>query len=103
MLITFKTDVGNISMFKDVALRMIKMMGHSETIPGAILAKDLPSALDHLENALAKEVPAPPNEKDNDDENDDNSEPAINLNQRAVPLINLLKNAAEKDCDLLWE
>ncbi|MCC6923019.1 MAG: DUF1840 family protein, partial [Nitrosomonas sp.] len=40
MLVTFRTDVGNITMFGDTALHMIKLMGHSETVPGAILAKD---------------------------------------------------------------
>ncbi|HQU63324.1 MAG TPA: DUF1840 family protein, partial [Nitrosomonas sp.] len=39
MLVTFRTDVGDITMFGDIALHMIKLMGHSETVPGAILAK----------------------------------------------------------------
>ena len=52
MLVTFKTDVGNITMFEDAALTMIKMMGHSATVPGAILAADVPIALNRLKAAL---------------------------------------------------
>ncbi|MCB1986262.1 MAG: DUF1840 domain-containing protein [Burkholderiales bacterium] len=100
MLVTFKTDVGNIAMFGDVALQMIKMMGHSETIPGAILAEDLPQALSRLKNALANEKAPPPTDKDEDD---DDKEPAISTTHRAIPLINLLTEAIAADCDLMWE
>ncbi len=100
MLVTFKTDVGNISMFGDVALHMIKLMGHSETVPGAILAKDLPQALNQLNNALTKEKASPPN---NEKDEEENTESKISLNQRATPLINLLAEAIDADCDLMWE
>ena len=45
MLVTFTTDAyADITMFGDVALAMLKMMGHSTTVPGAILAADVPAA-----------------------------------------------------------
>jgi hypothetical protein len=45
MLVTFTTDAyADITMFGDVALAMLKMMGHSATVPGAILAEDVPVA-----------------------------------------------------------
>ena len=100
MLVTFKTDVGNITMFGDVALQMIKMMGHSETIPGAILAKDVHLALSQLKTALAKENVPPPTD---DNEDDDNNEPAVSMNHRALPLIGLLTAAIEAGCDIMWE
>ena len=102
MLVTFKTDVGNITMFGSDALYMIKMMGHSETIPGAILAEDIPMALSRLKAALAKEKVKPSTDEDEDDEDNDNG-PAVNINHRALPLINLLTAAAEADCYLMWE
>ena len=101
MLVTFKTDVGNITMFGDVALHMIKMMGHSETIPGAILAEDLPEALKQLKTALAKEK-TPPSTEDDDKDDEDEKEPAVSINQRALPLVNLLADAIEANCDLMW-
>ena len=46
MLVTFTTDAyADITMFGDVALKMLRMMGHSATVPSAILAADVPEAL----------------------------------------------------------
>ena len=99
MLVTFKTDVGNITMFGDVALAMLKMMGHSATVPGAILAADVPMALNRLKAALDAEKTSPPIEEDEDDAN----EPVVSVADRALPLINLLTAAAEADCNVMWE
>lgn len=56
MLITFTTDAhANITMFEDDALTMLKMMGHSATVPGAILAADVPAALSRLTAAIDAE------------------------------------------------
>ena len=49
MLVTFTTDdYGDVIMFGDVALAMLHMMGHTPTVPGAILAADVPAALGRL-------------------------------------------------------
>ena len=46
MLVTFTTDAfADITMFGDVGLALLKMMGHSGTVPSAILAADVPVAL----------------------------------------------------------
>ncbi|SFL09947.1 protein of unknown function [Nitrosomonas aestuarii] len=102
MLVTFKTDVGNISMFKDVALHMIKMMGHSATIPGAILAADVPSALNRLKSGINEEKISPPAVED-DNEDKDEDEPVVSIANRALPLIDLLTAAIEADCNVMWE
>ncbi len=53
MLVTFKSDAyADIMMFGDAALRLLKMMGHSGTVPSAILAEDVPAALDRLKRAI---------------------------------------------------
>jgi len=53
MLVTFTTDAyADITMFGDVALAMLKMMGHSATVPSAILAADVPEALSRLTAAI---------------------------------------------------
>ena len=37
MLVTFSTSAyADITMFGDVALRLLKLMGHSATVPGAM-------------------------------------------------------------------
>ena len=52
MLVTFKSDAyADIMMFGDAAHRLLKMMGHSGTVPSAILADDVPAALDRVKQA----------------------------------------------------
>ncbi len=98
MLVTFTTDVhANITLFGDVALSMLKMMGHSATVPGAILAADVPVALSRLTAALGEETATPPiADKDAD-------EPAVSMAHRGLPLINLLTAAAKADCNVMWQ
>lgn len=47
---------------------MLKMMGHSATVPGVILAEDVPAALSHLTAAIDAEKAAPPIEDKDVDE-----------------------------------
>ncbi|KTC90888.1 DUF1840 domain-containing protein [Fluoribacter dumoffii] len=96
MLITFHTDAyEDITYFADVAKRLLSLMGHSGTIPGAIKAENLPEALEKLQAGLK-------GEKKGVEEDEDN-EPVISLANRAVPLINLLQAAIKKDKDVLWD
>ena len=45
MLVTFKTDAhADIMMFGDVALTLLKLMGLSGRVPGALLAEEIPTA-----------------------------------------------------------
>jgi len=54
MLVTFETKShAPITMFGDVAVTLIKMMGHSGTVPSALLAQDVPAALERLKAAVA--------------------------------------------------
>ena len=56
MLVTFTCPAyADITMFGDVAIRLLKMMGHSGTVPGALLAEDVPAALQRLEAAIEAE------------------------------------------------
>jgi len=56
MLVTFSCPAyADITMFGDVAVRMLKLMGHSGTVPGALLAEDIPAALARLRSAMASE------------------------------------------------
>jgi len=51
-----------ITPFGDVAVTLIKMMGHSGTVPSALLAEDVPAALARLKAAVAahSNEPLPP-------------------------------------------
>ncbi|MBI4808627.1 MAG: DUF1840 domain-containing protein [Nitrosomonadales bacterium] len=60
MLVTFTTDAyADITMFGDVALKMLKMMGHSANVHGAIWAEDVPEALSRLTAAIDAEKSTP--------------------------------------------
>jgi hypothetical protein len=52
MLVTFSCPAyADITMFGDVAVHLLKMMGHSGKVPSALLAADVPAALERLEAA----------------------------------------------------
>ena len=104
MLVTFTCNAyADITMFGDVAVTLLKMMGHSGTVPGAIVAADVPAALDRLKRELeaAKAEPVPDKAAEAADE--DRDEPRVNLATRALPLIELLTAAAKADADVMWK
>ena len=98
MLVKFTTEAyADITMFGDIARTLLKMMGHSTTIPSAILTADVPNALQQLTVALESENTIPTNAKDSGDE------PTVSLANRALPLINLLTAAVESESNVMWE
>ncbi len=101
MLVTFSCPAyADITMFGDVALRLLKMMGHSGTVPSALLAEDVPAALMRLEAAVAADSSS--SQPDLSEEGEDD-EPVVSLSHRAIPLVELLKAAAKAECDVMWE
>lgn len=98
MLVTFSCDAHeNITMFGDDALRLLKLMGHSGTVPSAILADDVAEALNKLTEAIDREKNKTPlNELDHDED-------VVSLPHRALPLIALLKDAVTNKCNVMWK
>lgn len=97
-LVTFTTkNYADITMFGDVAQSLLKMMGHSTTVPGAILAADVPTALGRLKTAVDAEKTLPP------DTDTDEEEPAVSIAHRAFPLIELLAAAVKADANVMWK
>ena len=98
MLVTFTTDAyADITMFGDVAVALLKMMGHSGTVPSAILAADVPAALSRLTAGIEAAKAAPSVDDDDEDE------PQVSMSHRALPLFNLLTAAAQEGCDVMWK
>jgi len=96
MIVTFSTKAyADITMFGDVAKDMLKIMGHSGTIPGAFQPQDLPSALSNLQKAVDSSKAA------EQDPQDGEFKPG--LTQRALPLINLLNAAIDANADVMWD
>lgn len=104
MLITFRCrSHSNVTMFGDIALDMLKMMGHSGTVPGSISAQDVPDALSKLTSALSAKNAAEENLHTDVDEEEEQAEPAVSLGRRAFPLIELLKSAIKEECEVMWD
>jgi len=101
MLVTFKTkNHGDITMFGDVALKLLQMMGHSGTIPGAVAADDIAAALEQLTSAVDAATPDSPPEEDPDV---DFIERPVSIAQRAFPLIEMLEAAAAAQDPVMWD
>ncbi len=98
MLVTFSTNAyADITMFGEVALAMLKMMGHSATVPGAILAEDVPEALRLLTAAIeASKASQPTEDRDAD-------EPVVSMAHRALPLLGLLTAAVKAETYVMWK
>ena len=98
MLVTFHSKAWtSVTMFGGVAVTLLRMMGHSGTVPSALPARDVPAALDQLQQKLGVAEPAPGIPYDEGDE------PQVALRARAYPLIQMLRACAREDADVLWE
>lgn len=98
MLVKFDSDAGQFFMDGDIAIQLLKLMGQSGVLPGALMAADVGAALARLEQAL-RSIPAAPTDKGADDEP---GAAPVTLRQRAFPLVELLGRAAGRNCDVLW-
>lgn len=115
MLVTFKTSAyADITMFGSVATTLLKLMGQSGNVPGAVLAEDVPAALETL-NAGLKEAASQAEAGDGDTasmtpdrdpiltgDSDDGDRRPVPIATRAGPLIELLEAAAASGENVLW-
>ena len=98
MLVRFKSDVGVFTSFGDVAVKLLRMAGHSGTVPGAIPAEEIPGALEKLEAALSALAPEPQPDDDGAER-----EPPVSLRQRAFPMLEMLRAAVRENCGIMWD
>ncbi|HHX8287524.1 TPA: DUF1840 domain-containing protein [Vibrio diabolicus] len=104
MLITFRCHShSNVTMFGNIAIKMIKMMGHSGSVPGSISAQDIPDALSRLTSALAAQEATEKNNSQAMEEDEEQEEQTVSLGRRAFPLIELLKSAIKEECEVMWD
>jgi len=101
-------------MFQGAAVELLKLMGATGRIPGALNAEDVPEALQKMESAIERikmqthaEAPARPADNEDwaadEDKDKKDREPPIALTTRAVPLLSLMKRAAAAHAELVWE
>jgi len=108
MIVKFSTSIGQLTMHGDAAIALLKGMGHSGTVPGAILAADLPDALARLQRMLetvgdSTGAPPLPPAQSKEEEQEREREPVITLKTRAVPLLDMIRTAIARNSDLMWE
>ncbi|KKN18783.1 hypothetical protein LCGC14_0952240 [marine sediment metagenome] len=96
MIVTFKTkSYADITMFGDIAVSLLKMMGHSGTVPSAMKSADIEAALGRLKAGLDVNKTS-----DTEGEEEDQS---VSLSKRALPLIALFESAMDNDDDVMWQ
>jgi hypothetical protein len=104
MLVTFHSRAyADITLFGDVAQTLLRMMGHSGTVPGALPAEDIPAARGRLQTALVAQQADAAAEPPDEEEDDEEREEAPPLGLRALPLLELLDASARAGCDVMWD
>jgi len=103
MLVRFTSAAGTITMFGGMAIELIKMLGASGRVPGAIRADDIGPAVLRLQRELAagSGVSAPEANPNPGSESD--AEAAIPLVTRAAPLLELLRRSDAVSSPVLWD
>jgi len=109
MIVKFSTRYGQLLMQGEPAVTLVKLGGHSGTVPSAVLEADLPAFAAKLRAGLEQHgdelSPAPPAAEAGRAEDEDNEprERPIKLRLRAVPLLDMVDTAIRQKADLLWE
>ena len=89
-------------MFGDAATDLLKLMGHSGNIPGAILAEDVGEAMNKLKQNLADQPEVVADNKPGSEDDDEKSN-RVALATRAVPLLELLEAATASGANVQWD
>lgn len=104
MLVQFTCDAyESLTYFENVAHQLLSLMGHSGTIPSALVQKDIPQALEKLQRGIQENSNADASKQNTTLNEENDEEPVISLKHRALPLINLLQAAVENECNVHWD
>jgi len=110
VLVTFTTEAyADITMFGSAATSLLKMMGQSGNVPGALMAEDIAGALEQLRQSLdevssgsSDEAAAEADEQDMTRSADDDDAPPVSIATRAMPLVQLLEAAHAAQANVRW-
>lgn len=92
----------SVTMFDADAMLMIKMLGHTGTIPGAFGSDDIKAALTALNVALEARDNVK-NEQADANSYDDEEERPVRMSTKAYPLIQLLESSLKKGESVIWD
>jgi hypothetical protein len=106
-MIKFGTKFGQLLMQDEPAVALIRLAGHSGTVPGAVLVNDLPGFLQRLRSGLElhgeEYSPAPAAREPGDGDDDEPRERPVRLRVRALPLLEMIETAVRQPSNLMWE
>ena len=107
MFVKFSTRYGSLLMQGEPAVTLMRLGGHSGTVPSAVLATDLPAFAARLRSGLeahGDEGSSVPTAADRDEHDEEQPrEQPITLRLRAVPLLDMIDTALRQKSDLVWE
>src|SRR4051794_15273398 len=104
MLIRFSSvKTESITMFGNIAVQLIKMLGASGAVPGGLRAEDGPASLLRLREQLQIQATAKMESSEGSNKHETEREQPIALATRAGPLISLLERASAAKVPVMWE
>ena len=109
MLITFRSQAaGDVMMFGNVAMQMLRIIGKAPADRGIITVPQLPDAIISLKDAITADKAAlsrgsPSGKEKPDAKSDDGQDQFVSASQRAQPLIELFEWSLKDDKPVLWE
>ena len=98
MLIRFHSKTDGFTIQGDLGVALLRLMGMSGSVPGALLAEDVPPALERLRQGVATGKPIEPAPADASE-----AGYRVSLATRAFPLVQLLENAVKRGSEVVWE
>lgn len=106
MLVTFRSKASaEITMLADTAKFLLNIMGKDLNERGVITIEQIPSALAKLEAAVAvskASAQAQHDHETNDHHQDQESSALVRIDQRAWPVIEMLRNSLREQADITW-
>jgi hypothetical protein len=110
MIVNFSTRYGQLTLLGDSAITLLRLAGHSGSVPSAVLAADLPGFLARLRAGLeaqgdqASPPPKPRDAAQADEYAEADDRPGrVTLRMRAAPLLDMIETAITRGSDLMWE
>ncbi len=104
MIYKFKSKAaGDVIMLKPNGDHVLRIIGKEPGGRGIITVAELPAAIAALDEAIRRESHAPPpQENKKDDEETRPIDERVSLQQRAWPLLTMMKEALAGQADIVW-
>ncbi|MEO5846026.1 MAG: DUF1840 domain-containing protein [Caldimonas sp.] len=93
---------GDLLMMAPVGEQLLRIIGREPAAKGIIEAAALPQAIAALEQAIAAAERSRADARKSDDEDDGAGAPAIGLQQRAWPLLEMMRRSLAERADIVW-